>query len=639
MSSFRDTFTKDEHKEGTLAYDDSAFFFFAGAVLCCIVVPWTYSIIYSLIWPEHKVHDEQWPLYSEKGSKLKYCKSSTMVEKVDECKAEEKKWSKRFSKGFWIRAVVLCSLWYLLGLTAVHCMNSEVEVKSFDPFSILGIEVGATDAQIKKAYRKQSLVYHPDRNQGDPLANAKFIQISKAYQALTDEVAKANYEKYGNPDGPQTMKIGVGLPSFLLEQQNQVVVLIIFFLILLFVIPAGFIYYYQRQKLYAPNGVMVETLQFMGYYLTETTRVKNGPELLSCAAESRTMDSDLNDEAEMKPLVGAVQEPKKPQFDRPGVIRRNRILIEAHMQRLQDLMTPRLRAVTDTLIVRLVPVVQAMVEISAMREWLPTCMSMVELLRCLVQALDQRCNAMYQVPHFDGERARHATKNKPNTATAFKDFLNSDKTGKDRKGCADMNDQELADVEAFVQHVTRMSIETRVEVVDENEIVEGDIGTLVIKLNRENLQEGEAAGPVHAPYYPQAKFEEWWIFLLDGHSGRFLAMERYRSLEKEGEVKILFPIREAGKHQFMLQIMCDSYAGLDQRIPVEFTALKKDEVKREVIIHQEDVDIDLAPSLFQQMMGAEVDSDDEYESDDDDEDGKKPKPKVETPPSVSEQGD
>ncbi|KAF4747524.1 secretory subunit, partial [Perkinsus olseni] len=147
MSSFRDTFTKDEHKEGTLAYDDSAFFFFAGAVLCCIVVPWTYSIIYSLIWPEHKVHDEQWPLYSEKGSKLKYCKSSTMVEKVDECKAEEKKWSKRFSKGFWIRAVVLCSLWYLLGLTAVHCMNSEVEVKSFDPFSILGIEVGATDAQ------------------------------------------------------------------------------------------------------------------------------------------------------------------------------------------------------------------------------------------------------------------------------------------------------------------------------------------------------------------------------------------------------------------------------------------------------------------------------------------------------------
>lgn len=38
MSSFRDTFTKDEHKEGTLAYDDSAFFFFAGAVLCCVVV-------------------------------------------------------------------------------------------------------------------------------------------------------------------------------------------------------------------------------------------------------------------------------------------------------------------------------------------------------------------------------------------------------------------------------------------------------------------------------------------------------------------------------------------------------------------------------------------------------------------------
>lgn len=57
-----------------------------------------------------------------------------------------------------------------------------------------------------------SLVYHPDKNQDDPLAASRFMQITRAHAALTDETAKRNYEKYGNPDGPQTTKVGIGLP-------------------------------------------------------------------------------------------------------------------------------------------------------------------------------------------------------------------------------------------------------------------------------------------------------------------------------------------------------------------------------------------------------------------------------------------
>ena len=52
------------------------------------------------------------------------------------------------------------------------------------------------------------LQWHPDKNPNNPQAAAHFIQITKAYAALTDEAAKANYEKYGNPDGPATMKVG-----------------------------------------------------------------------------------------------------------------------------------------------------------------------------------------------------------------------------------------------------------------------------------------------------------------------------------------------------------------------------------------------------------------------------------------------
>ena len=74
-------------------------------------------------------------------------------------------------------AVVLWSLWYL---TADQISKIE-PLKSFDPYQILGVEVGAEPAVIKRAYRKLSLIKHPDKNPDDPLAVSEFIQITKAY--------------------------------------------------------------------------------------------------------------------------------------------------------------------------------------------------------------------------------------------------------------------------------------------------------------------------------------------------------------------------------------------------------------------------------------------------------------------------
>ena len=57
---------------------------------------------------------------------------------------------------------------------------------------------------------------------------------------------------------------------------------------------------------YAANGVLVETLQFLGHYISADTRVKNGPELLAASAESRAMQIRPQDESEMKPLLEQV---------------------------------------------------------------------------------------------------------------------------------------------------------------------------------------------------------------------------------------------------------------------------------------------------------------------------------------------
>lgn len=55
-----------------------------------------------------------------------------------------------------------------------------------DPYAILGINNDASEDDIKKAYRKLAMKYHPDRNQGDAAAEAKFKEIKEAYERLTE---------------------------------------------------------------------------------------------------------------------------------------------------------------------------------------------------------------------------------------------------------------------------------------------------------------------------------------------------------------------------------------------------------------------------------------------------------------------
>lgn len=71
-----------------------------------------------------------------------------------------------------------------------------------DFYQILGISRKATSEEIKKAYRKLAMKYHPDKNQGDKQAEEKFKQITEAYEVLSDENKRANYDRFGH-DGPQ----------------------------------------------------------------------------------------------------------------------------------------------------------------------------------------------------------------------------------------------------------------------------------------------------------------------------------------------------------------------------------------------------------------------------------------------------
>ncbi|HEY8432022.1 MAG TPA: molecular chaperone DnaJ, partial [Sandaracinaceae bacterium] len=67
-----------------------------------------------------------------------------------------------------------------------------------DYYEVLGVDRSATPTELKKAYRKLALQYHPDRNPNDPTAEAKFKEISEAYSVLSDEEKRAIYDRYGH---------------------------------------------------------------------------------------------------------------------------------------------------------------------------------------------------------------------------------------------------------------------------------------------------------------------------------------------------------------------------------------------------------------------------------------------------------
>ena len=208
------------------------------------------------------------------------CKCSKCKERIKNYLKKKKKENINLTFFIYIIAIVIL-LYLFIGL----CQEVANETnKNFNPYEILEISESANEKEIKKSYKKLSLKFHPDKSK-EKNARDKFMEINKAYRALTNPIAKENYKKYGNPDGPGFIKIDLGLPKFLFKGKFANGFLIFIAISLVIIGPIWFLKWFNSSNQFNNEGLYIIDQSIFYYFLNEETPLFQIPFIIGLAEE------------------------------------------------------------------------------------------------------------------------------------------------------------------------------------------------------------------------------------------------------------------------------------------------------------------------------------------------------------------
>lgn len=505
-----------------LLYDDNAFSFFFLALLTVVWVPAALSRIFRLVFGRYRKETAL-----EKAKKgwcaCSFCQQKKLVFERNQRPALYLPFSDIL---FIVTGIVLVVVAY-----RVH-ISSGKEEAPFDPFEILGVPTTSTKRQIQKAYRRLSIKHHPDKNIGDPTAGDRFIKISKAFAALTDEVAKQNFIKYGNPDGYAGTTMGLGLPEWVAKRHNTVLLLYCFFIVIFFPVAVGV--WWQRRNKQMTDIVQTDTYILYRDTLQQSQKYRDMLAAFACSFEFEELyNPDLADA--VADLVHALKRANKLDVRKINFVMeptpaqvQNVVILAARISRIPiprillptlnkmlERAEPLLTALTDTVGMFQRPDCEAAWGNMNPRGHTVRLIYCLRLMQCIFQGTDEKDPALLQLPHFTDREVKFCTTSRTIPARHIYDFMRL-KTVEQQTLLRGFTDDEFEDVQRFCERYPLATLSVSDPVVEDEEdgtVCEGDTVTIRAKLTVMR-REGSVFSP-HAPDLPVGKSEVWWVWLAD----------------------------------------------------------------------------------------------------------------------------
>lgn len=291
---------------------------------------------------------------------------------------------------------------FLTQRVANAASNSQHSI--YDPFQILGLAAGAGEKEIKKHYKRLSIKFHPDKirlaaNETKETVEAHYIELTKAYKALTDDTIRKNFELYGHPDGRQEMSMGIALPRWVVESQNNIWVLGTYGVVFGILLPYFVARWWYGSRGKTKDGLDVATAQTYFQHLRDDTP---GPRIMALLAISEEFKDEKLDkrgqgknESALKEMEDEVRSKLRaydetwhliPEF-RTESIRKALVLLYAHQFRVESKSSPALNQERYIYAGKAERLLNGMLQVALAHNWLDLTNKIQHAVQCFVQAV------------------------------------------------------------------------------------------------------------------------------------------------------------------------------------------------------------------------------------------------------------
>ena len=465
-------------------------------------------------------------------------------------------------------------------------VTQRMSPKIWDPYEVLGVSRSADEKAVDKFYKKLSLQYHPDKAKPDAAKNEtldtindRWVEMTKAYKALTDEEVRNNYLQYGHPDGKQSFSMGIALPKLLVKEGSGKYVLLFYALVLAVLLPylVGN-WWYSSIALTKDKVLMASAGNLFLEYKDDMSdgavvgALSVGDEFKQSLTGSKADTGSAKVEKRVNDLLSDAERSQLREIEDP-TRRKALALLWAYLHRI-DLEDPSLNAEKYEAATMAFGLNNSMSSIAIGSGNTKPLLSSYHASQNLIQAIPSNASAVLQLPHFTPAIARKIAGSQSKSPLTIQKLMALPPQIR-RNLCSDLSDNQYAQAIQVATQIPDLQVAkaffkvqgdrvitpgslvqlvikarfippgtTNIPAVDpldledidpDEDDLDGLLGRKPPKNRRRKTLDGEAppdddgtkSSPAqiqpplaHAPYFARDHSPRWHVFLADSKSGK-----------------------------------------------------------------------------------------------------------------------